>query len=481
LKIAKKTKVCFVSGKFNVIHAGHLRLFRHAREIADRLVVGVFADDYPLAGDILVTEEDRIEGVRSNIWVDEVVLVTDIEKIVSTLKPDIVLKGREHEKAENLEESTVSKYGGVLRFAAGDARLSSSTLIQAETNRESKALVTDNDFLRRHNLSRDSVAGLVESVSCIKTLVIGDLIVDRYVDCQPVGLSAEDPTVVVSPLAIKSFIGGAGIVAAHAAHLGAQATLVSIRGDDDIGEEAVTSLDQLGVCTNIWVDGDRPTTRKTRYRASGKTLLRVNELRDHLADEQLLESLLSCILDMLPQFDLLIFSDFSYGLFTDTLINEVTRAGKQLGITMAADSQSSSQIGDITKFQDVTLLTPTEREARLAVRDNKSGLVGISEKIRDVTGVRYVPITLASEGVFLHVSENEGSDWVDDQVPALNKNPADVSGAGDAFLVGTAMCLAAGADIWSSIYFGSLGSACQISRIGNVPLSGQELIDKLYS
>ena len=95
-------KVSFISGKFNVVHPGHLRLFRHAKEITDYLVVGVFANDYHLAGEILVPDHDRLEGVRANIWVDEAILITDVEKTVAELKPDVVLKGKEHEDYREL-------------------------------------------------------------------------------------------------------------------------------------------------------------------------------------------------------------------------------------------------------------------------------------------------------------------------------------------------------------------------------------------
>ena len=474
-------KVCFISGKFNVVHPGHLRLFRHAKEIADYLVVGVLADDYHLAGDILVPEADRIEGVRANIWVDEAFLVPDVGDAILEIKPDIVLKGKEHEGGRNLEESLVTGYGGILRFAGGDTRLSSSTLIRAERDFEYASHSETRGFLRRHGLFKSNLADLIDSMSKIKTLVVGDLIVDRYIDCQPVGLSAEDPTIVVTPLAKKSFIGGAGIVAAHAAQLGSESALVSIRGDDATGEGAIKELADLNVNSHVLLDVDRPTTRKTRYRTNGKTLLRVNEMREHQVDKDLEGILRDRIMKLIPEYDLVIFSDFSYGVLSETLIQDVISASKTIGLTIAADSQSSSQIGDVTKFSDVTLLTPTEREARLAVRDSKSGLVGISEKLRKATNARYIPITLASEGVFLHIPENDDSDWADDQIPALNNNPIDVSGAGDAFLVSTAMCLAIGADIWSSIYLGSLSSACQVSRIGNVPLSRRELLEKLSS
>ncbi len=479
--MVEKKKVCFISGKFNVVHAGHLRLFRHAKEIADRLIVGIYVDSYELDGEILVPELDRIEGVRSNVWVDEVVSVENIEKTLLQYRPEVVLKGKEHYGQLNVEGDIVARYGGALKFAGGDTRLSSWALLQAETENRRPVLQRSKGFCDRHGLSVDSLSSIIESVAKIRVLVIGDLILDRYVDCQPIGLSSEDPTVVVSPLHERTFVGGAGIVAAHAASLGSNSTFVSVCGDDDPARRALDLLAKSGVEAEVLVDADRPTTRKTRYRAEKQTLLRVNEFRDHQIDQQLTEKITDCVLSHLPSKDLLIFSDFSYGVFSEEMIKVITDAGRRQGLVMAADSQSSSQIGDITRFPNVSLITPTEREARLAVRDNRSGLVGISEKVRRATNADCIPITLGSEGVFLHRPDVDGTGWSDDQVPALNDSPVDVSGAGDAFLVATSMSMACKADIWSAIFIGSLAAACQVGQLGNMPLDRDELLAKLNS
>ena len=475
----KNEKVCFISGKFNVLHPGHLRLFRHAKEIADQLIVGVFSDSFDSSGEFMVSEVDRLEGVRANRWVDQVIRVSSLSESIASLRPDIVLKGKEHETRYNEEEPLLTKYGGTLKFAGGDTRLSSSALLRSESNFESVNLRNAERFLNRHGLNSTDLVCSAENLASVRTLVLGDLIVDRYVDCQPIGLSAEDPTVVVSPLAEEKFVGGAGIVSAHAASFGSNAIFISVRGDDDAGVYADDELQRIGVETNIFVDSDRPTTQKTRYRANGKTLLRINEFRDHQLDKSISEQVIALTKEKIKEVDLIILSDFSYGLFSNELVNLIINESKRRGIFIAADSQSSSQIGDITRFRNVDLITPTEREARLAVRDNITGLIGVSEQLQAITNAHYSPITLAEEGVFLHRSEGEDGGWTDDQIPALNDNPVDVSGAGDAFLVSTAMSLAAGEDIWAAMYLGSVASACQVGRIGNKPLTRQELIDRL--
>ena len=142
---------------------------------------------------------------------------------------------------------------------------------------------------------------------------------------------------------------------------------------------------------------------------------------------------------------------------------------------MAADSQSSSQVGNVSRFTDMKLITPTEREARFAVHDFESGLVILAEKLTQKSGAKNVVITLGEEGILIHAETNDKNKWLTDRLPAMNSAPRDVAGAGDSFFICSAMSLAVGANIWQSSYLGSLAAACQIGRLGNIPLSPSEL------
>lgn len=472
-------KVSFVSGKFNVIHPGHIRLFRFAREISDYLVVGIFGDGS--SDDLLIAEEERLEGVTSNTWVDAAfILREDLTSTIKDLKPDIVVKGTEHETGDNPELTAVEEYGGVVHFASGNTSFSSLELLQSEIGTSRDGLMGHADrYLSRHNISLGQLHSTVKKMSEIRTLVIGDLIVDRYIDCEPIGMSSEDPSLVVSPLLTQTFVGGAGIVAAHCASLGAETHFLSVCGDDDEAEYAKNSLKSSGVKASCIADLSRPTTSKTRYRANGQTMLRVNNLRDHEISNRVTEQVLELTSDLLSEIDLLILSDFSYGMFTNELIAKVINAGREENIVIVADSQSSSQLGDIGRFVGVTLITPTEREARLAVKDKHGGLVKVAEEVQSLVNSRDVVLTLGSEGVFLRTKNPEFDMWQDDRIPALNRAAKDVAGAGDAFLVGSALATAIGVTVWEAAYIGSMAAACQVGRVGNIPLSVKELTDQL--
>ena len=109
---------------------------------------------------------------------------------------------------------------------------------------------------------------------------MGDLIVDEYVACEPEGMSREEPVMVVAPSSKKCFIGGGGIVAAHAVGLGAKVSYYGVRGEDETGRFAESEMTNFGIHCVIRSDPSRPSTQKRRYRVENKSLLRVNRFRN---------------------------------------------------------------------------------------------------------------------------------------------------------------------------------------------------------
>jgi cytidyltransferase-like protein len=206
--------IVFVSGCFNVLHPGHLRVLRFARSCGDRLIVAVESDR--LAGNAAhIQEELRLEGVRSCSLVDEAFIFDEeVSALISRLQPKVVVKGREHEQRFNPEAEAVSAYGGQLLFSSGEFQFSSADLLQQEFFApQSTAVFTPSYFMARHGISVTRLSSLLASFGKLKVLTVGDLIIDDYINCEPLGMSQEDPTLVVSPIDKRRFIGGAGIVA----------------------------------------------------------------------------------------------------------------------------------------------------------------------------------------------------------------------------------------------------------------------------
>ena len=474
-KFPDTERLAFVSGNFNIVHPGHLRLLRYAAACADRLVVGVHADNH---SGVIIGEELRLEGVRSNTCVDYAFILRDpVQDFIATLKPDVVVKGHEHEDRDNAEASVVRAYGGKLLFSSGEIQFSSVDLLHNEFRALApRTIISDPGFVRRHEITRNVLEETLERIARLRVIVVGDLIVDEYVSCDALGMSQEDPTIVVTPIMEDRFVGAAGIVAGHVRGLGASVNYFTVSGDDEVATYAAGQLADTGVKAELFRDNSRPTTVKRRYRAGDKTLLRVNRLSQTPVSHEFQDAMFDRIRPHLEQADLLIFADFNYGCLPQSLVDRLIAECSRNEVMMAADCQSSSQVGDVSRYTGMKLMTPTEREARLALQNFTDGLVVIGEKLRRKARAENIFMTLGSEGVLIHASTGSGPDhYLTDRLPALNTLPRDVSGAGDSLLATSALALASGTDIWTSAYLGAIAAACQISRVGNIPLGAADL------
>ncbi|MCX6239056.1 MAG: PfkB family carbohydrate kinase [Bacteroidia bacterium] len=470
----------FVSGAFNILHPGHLRLLRFAKECGGHLIVAVHSDR--IAGNgAYVPELLRLEGVQSNNWVDEAFIMDEpVSEVIERLRPDIVVKGKEHESKFNPELAVLEQYGGRLLFSSGEAIFSSFDLIRKEFfDYDPRSITLPMEYLERHGIDRERLGRLLEAFTKLNVCVVGDLIIDEYITCEPLGMSQEDPTIVVTPVDTKRFIGGAGIVAAHAAGLGASVHFVSVTGNDAAHDFASEGLAAAGVNARLLVDDTRPTTLKQRFRSKGKSMLRVSHLHQGSISLALQSQVLAAVEQAIDKVDLLVFSDFNYGCLPQSLVDQVISMAKSRSVMLAADSQSSSQVGYIGRFHEMNLITPTEREARISTRNHEDGLVILAEQLRQQSAAQNILLKLGDEGLLIHAGNCKAEDCLTDRISALNSAPKDVVGAGDSLLITSAMALASGGNIWEAAFLGSLAAAVQVSRVGNTPLRIKELLQEL--
>jgi rfaE bifunctional protein kinase chain/domain len=466
-----------VSGNFFVLHPGHVRFLRFASECGCELVVGVHNTQpnpsYP-------SPMERCEALKSLGFVSDVILIEDnLESTLRQLRPDVVVKGKEYERVENIESSILRDWGGSLIYSSGESSYSASELLAPISSDEIR-WSRPQAYMRRHGIGLDRTKVLVSGFERLSVVVIGDLIIDEYVHCEALGMSREDPTVVVSPQLTDRFLGGAGIVAAHAAGLGARTSFLSVAGLDEAGGWASKRIGDFQVCATILSDESRPTTLKRRYRVGTKTMLRVSHLRQHEIDGRIASKILDSFSKLAKDADLLVFADFNYGCLPQNLVDALITKARESRVLIAADSQSSSQLGNIARFHHVDLLTPTEHEARLALRAQNDSLPVVGSKLLEAASARRAFITLGPTGVLVFNRDTQEDLTVSDQLPALNRNPVDVAGAGDSMLIAGSMALALGANSFEAAYLGSVAAAIQTSRVGNVPIKQSEMLKALH-
>lgn len=470
----KKNRV-FISGLFNVLHPGHIRLFKFASELADEVIVGLQKKTKSDAQ--MFEDEERLQALKTVSLIHHIVLVDDLSKTLRELKPEIVLKGSEFKHRCNPEENILDEWGGKLVFSSGENQFNAEKFVHSNGYKNEAHFPTAyKNYLARHHIQRDQIEHALDKISQTRVAVVGDIILDEYIDCDPVGLSREDPTIVVTPRDSNLFVGGAAIVAQHTKTLGAQVDFYSVSGVDKSADWLETRMSAHGVNTYIYQDDSRPTTVKRRYRTQNKTLLRVNEYRSHSLPSGLQAKLLNDFEANISSYDLVVFSDFSYGLLTSEVVEAMQDIALRHDVNMVADSQTSSQRGDLSKFKELMLVTPTEVEARLAVdiQDNDIGLAVVIEKLAAELSAANVIITLGADGALMLDFSNPQKPRLS-SLPALNKNPVDVSGAGDLLLVTTSLLKQIGCDLWHASLMGMVASAIHISQVGNKPVDMQKV------
>ena len=471
--VESKVKKVFISGKFAVIHSGHIRLFMFAKTLGLQLVVGL---------DVEGLENTEIEWrsnfLKSQEFVDEVITFkSDLKSIILNIKPEIVIKGSEFSSQFNTENEIVSSYGGELIFSSGSTYFSENDLLSGKEN--SSVNLADRipkDFLKRNQIDLNGIKKQILQFKNIKVCVIGDLIIDEYINCHPLGMSREEPTVVVTPVDSQKFLGGAGIVAAHTVGLGAKTTLISIIGKDEAGSWGEMKAKDYGVVLNAIEDKTRPTNLKQRYRSGSHTLLKISHLSQDRVTKAIQDKIIGEFKKISSEIDLLILSDFSYGVFTKEMTETLIGIAKKNGILISADSQTSSQIGDLSQFSNIDLITPTEIEARLELKDHNSGLAVIAESLRNKINPKSIIIKLGPDGLVINGTKSNGELLTLDALPSLNLNPVDVSGAGDSLLAASSLALVVENNLAKAALIGSIAAAIQIGRIGNIPIGGENLV-----
>lgn len=467
----KNKKKIFVSGNFNVLHPGHINLLKFAKNLGDKLIVGVISKKIAKV-DGLNSDISRVEILKSINFIDKVLIVNNsLEKTLIKEKPNIIVKGKEHEIEDNIENEILKKIDAKIIFNSGRPNSSyyTSFLKNDTTN-----IKIQKKFLKDHKMSPKNLLNLVKKFSKLKVLVIGDLILDEYISCLPIGMSHEDPTIVLNPTSSKKFIGGAGIVAAHSASLGAQVNLISVVGKDSNRYFSKKKLDEYSVNHVLITDNVRPTILKQRFITKNKTHLKVSFLNQSSIDLSIQKKILSNFRKLKSKIDLLVFADFNYGCLPQTLVEQIIHESKNEKILITADSQSSSQVGNILRFKSLDLITPTEREGRIALQNNDDGLIILADKLKNACSSKNIILTLGSSGILMYDDSTDR-----DRLPTFNLNPIDVAGSGDSLYITAAMTLALKGNIWSAGYLGSLAASVQSDRIGNIPINARDLSERI--
>ena len=319
------------------------------------------------------------------------------------------------------------------------------------------------------------LAAIVRAFDAARVLVIGDIILDRYVTGAVHRLSPEAPIPVLRPSDDRLTLGGAANVALNIATLGGRAILVGVIGNDSAGE-AIERLVQTtpGISSALVRIAGRPTTSKTRFMTGSHQLLRLDEEVTTPLDRAGLLAVTEAVEANLGEADVIVLSDYAKGVLCDGVLDAILSRAAQAGRLVIADPKRA----DFAAYRGATILTPNEHEVRVATRieaehdaeADRAGRVAL-----EATGGEAVLVTRSAHGLTLVCRDLDAL-----HLPTRAREVADVSGAGDTLVAALAVALGAGAALPEAAMLANATAGISVGKQGTAAVSRQELLDALH-
>ncbi len=470
-------------GCFDIVHPGHIRYLEFARQQGDLLIVSLTGDSEVSKGDQrpYIPQELRAENLAALMPVDYVYInpAPTAQRILGQIKPDVYVKGREYERSTDpgflSEKAAVERYGGRIIFSSGEIVFSSTELI----GRISKSPDAQSHRLRlickRYSISADSIETTLEHFRDLNVLIVGDIVVDRYVLCDALSVASESPMISLVQRDERSYVGGAAIVARHVAGLGAHAFLLSAGAADQQTRIVRKVLEAEGVESHL-IESRPAIVEKTRFLAENTKLFKVDKAQ-RLPLDSVAQRHAAVIIEQQSKIaDAVIFCDFGYGMITGGLLSRVLPTLRQNVRTLTADASGGR--ASLLGFGNVNLLCPTERELRAMLNDYESGLSAVAWQLLDKTQARHLFVTLDKCGmvVFERPDQQRGSpEWSgrlrSEPLPSFAGHAVDRLGCGDALLAAATLSLTAGDSLMQAAYIGNAAAAIELSTPGNAPIA----------
>jgi D-beta-D-heptose 7-phosphate kinase/D-beta-D-heptose 1-phosphate adenosyltransferase len=313
-----------------------------------------------------------------------------------------------------------------------------------------------------------------------RVLVLGDLMLDRYVWGDAERISQEAPVILLRADQREERLGGASSVATLLRALGARVSLAGVVGTDVSARRVREMLDEQGIDHQAVVpDAGRPTTVKERYigRAQHKhpqQMIRVDyEVRKAVTGE-IEAAMLAEVHDRLDHSDVVLVSDYDKGVCTPAVLARVIAAARQRGLRVLADPIRGS---DYRKYHGCSAITPNRLEAGLATGrtlPDTSAALTAGERLMELLDLEAAIVTLDREGMAL--VHRDGRRQV---FPTRPRQVYDITGAGDMVLAVLGMALAAGADYGPAIRLANVAGGLEVEKIGVATVSRDEIIHDL--
>ena len=314
---------------------------------------------------------------------------------------------------------------------------------------------------------------ILDKISKLKVVVVGDIILDSYVWGDATRISPEAPVPVVEISSEDDRAGGAANVAANVKALGASVDLCGCIGKDDFGKRLLGILDKTGIGfrKDVFL-ASVPTIRKTRIIVQHQQLCRLDSESTPEAYASDKPRRLAAVLETMRSCDVVIIADYAKGFLDNEFIDRITVEGRKAGKLVALDPKPRPSL----KLSGQHLVTPNRKEAlQLAELDirkhDKFPAEAVCKAIWEKCRPDHLVVTLGQDGMLL---SEKGK--VVEQIPTVAREVFDVSGAGDTVIAALSTAMAAGFSLVRSARFANTAAGVVIGKLGTATASPGEIL-----
>lgn len=447
-------KIVLCHGAFDLVHLGHLIHFKQAKELGDIFVVTITADAYVTKKKkISFTQEDRASQLAALAIVDYVCIINEnsAATAIELLRPDFYVKGGEYkeltlDKTKNIyrEKEIIERQGGQLVFTGGQTLSSTkiSHFLQSAPEAVQANPLLRNEGVKFKDISSrkiplEKIKDFIIRASKLKVCVIGETIIDEWIDVTLSNVSLKSKCVTGHELNHVKQIGGAGIVALHVSNFVKSVDFYSNHyPENPPSNMRIFPLSNSELIKRRYIDKD-----------SNFTLFESKKLN--------LEVFGRAELPNFDDYDLVILADFGHGLINENQANEMIAKSKKAFVAAMAQVNSSNFGFNLPKkYKNAHYYSANKTEAELSLnKKNSTEEQLIGELFNLLQPKKGLSITTGKQGAILKTKETLF------QLDSLSEIVVDTIGCGDAYLAFSSLAMASGCEEAIAVVAGNIGAA----------------------
>ncbi|MBN1570074.1 MAG: D-glycero-beta-D-manno-heptose-7-phosphate kinase [Acidobacteria bacterium] len=329
-------------------------------------------------------------------------------------------------------------------------------------------------MFRRYDCDPESLVQAIRKFRGKRILVLGDMMLDRFIWGSVSRISPEAPVPVVEIKTESTCLGGAANVASNIHSLGGVPIPLGILGDDYEGERLREQFRLIGSPVGgLIVDKSRPTSIKTRILAHHQQVCRTDREDRSPLSENLQMKAAGKFKAILPDVDAVVVSDYAKGLISAALMKQTLPLAKSAKKIVCIDPKMRK----LSVYKPATVITPNTIEAEHAsgiTIFGKQDLVRAGKKIIKESGIEHLLITRGEEGMALFESNSRIT-----YIPTVAREVYDVTGAGDTVISTLALSLVSGLSILHAAILSNIAAGIVVGKLGTASASPDELISAI--